>query len=354
MKQITVIRIFFLSLLFIAGTTTAVSVQAYTSFATLYDTNLNNTPGQQGFFYITNPIIFAQATQFFSNGVTVLDTTPAINEFAGYQGRGSSVPTLNRHMGYQLHFQLKLDSESHAGSDRNGDLIDDRAGFSIVLLSSDVEGIEVGFWIDEIWVQEDDSQQAGNLFTHAEGKTFNTTAVLTDYNLTIRDDAYMLETNGQCLLTGSLRNYSNFTGVIDPYETPNYLYMGDNTSSAQAKVQLGNIGIDTTAVQITPQSPNDLTASPNGNNVNLMWAPTAEKYEVWINHSSPYFDPGNTPCSSTSACSIVGTNSHSHINGLNNGLNSYLVRGTNSCGLLATSFASRQASFNFTLQPGGS
>jgi hypothetical protein len=48
------------------------------------------------------------------------------------------------------------------------------------VMSSDKRGIELGFWIDEIWAQEGGTSQP---FTHAEGATFTTTADLISYRL---------------------------------------------------------------------------------------------------------------------------------------------------------------------------
>ena len=50
------------------------------------------------------------------------------------------------------------------------------------------------------------------------------------------------------LLSGNLRQYTNWMapfGLPDPYEQPNQLFLGDDTSSAGAAVWLGNVSIDT-------------------------------------------------------------------------------------------------------------
>jgi hypothetical protein len=43
------------------------------------------------------------------------------------------------------------------------------------------------------------------------------------------------------VLSGGLRNYSAFSGPINPYILPNFVFLGDNTSSASATVELGPI-----------------------------------------------------------------------------------------------------------------
>src|SRR4029079_13487409 len=47
-------------------------------------------------------------------------------------------PTVDRSNGFMLGFDVKLVGESH---DNN-----DRAGFDVILLSSDHQGVELGFW----------------------------------------------------------------------------------------------------------------------------------------------------------------------------------------------------------------
>jgi hypothetical protein len=191
----------------------------------LYDGSLNTgTPDTQGFVYATQPFQAAQATQSFAGGVTTLDTTPARSESAGYFAGilTKTLPTLNRMTGYTVRFTVQITSEQHVNNDR--------AGFSIIALSSDHKGIELGFWKDHIWAQNYDGTTQ---FTHGEDAEFNTTAALTAYDLTISGDTYTLRSGGNVVLTGNLRNYSGF-GL--PYNTPNFLFLGDNTSSAQAKI----------------------------------------------------------------------------------------------------------------------
>ncbi|MEP7134154.1 MAG: hypothetical protein ABI904_04395 [Chloroflexota bacterium] len=56
-------------------------------------------------------------------------------------------------------------------------------------------------------------------------------------------DTYTLTANAIPLLTGPLRDYSAFTGFPDPYEAPNFLFLGDNTTSAQARVRLRFVSV---------------------------------------------------------------------------------------------------------------
>lgn len=173
----------------------------------------------------------------YSAGVTIMDTiTPGRETYAGWLANGATTPgfpILNRAEGFQVNFAIQVENESHTN--------DQRAGFNVVILGEDARGIELAFWENQIWVQSDDS--TGGLFTHGEGIAFATTAGLTDYQLSIVDDTYTLTANAQSILTGPLRDYSKFEGFPDPYETPNFLFLGDDTTSAGSRVRLSLVSI---------------------------------------------------------------------------------------------------------------
>lgn len=212
----------------------------------LYDGALDTTPDQQGWTYLTLPLVGADASQAASGGATTLDTTADISEMAGYFlggpfGDPALAPVLDRAAGFALSFDVRLDAEAHASADR--------AGFSVIALSSDGLGIELGFWADEVWAQGDDP-----LFTRAEGAAFDTTAALTRYELLVLGSSYALQADGATLLTGALRDYSAFGGFPDPYETPNLIFLGDNTSSASARVELARVGVASGVVVPEPSS----------------------------------------------------------------------------------------------------
>jgi len=165
--------------------------------------------------------------------VTNLNTTSNNGISAGYSNYSfasqvnSQFPVLDRTLGYTLSFGVQIASQTNISNDR--------AGFSVIALSSDLQGIELGFWQNEIW-----AQNVG--FTHAEGNTSvsGLTSALTNYDLTILNNSYSLSTNGSTILTGSLRNYSP-AGF--PYNLPNFVFLGDDTTSASANVNFGNISI---------------------------------------------------------------------------------------------------------------
>ncbi len=206
----------------------------------LYDSSLGTLPSQQNFRWqriSPQPPFLPLASQTYSTPVTVLNTTSQIGDYAGYTVSPTVMPTLSRTAGFQLTFDLRVISENH-GVNNN------RAGFSIILLSEDLYGVEMAFWEDEIWVQEGNGL---DLFTHAEGVTYDTTAALTTYKLTVISNSYQLEANDVPLLNGSLRQYTDWTppfGItVDPYEQPNQLFLGDDTSSAGAEIWLGDVTI---------------------------------------------------------------------------------------------------------------
>lgn len=222
----------------------------------LYDSSLGTTPSQQNFNYqainIQPPFTFTvQASQIYSAPITVLSTTSQMGDYAGNTVSQTVIPTLNRAAGFQLSLDLRVIAENHNGNN-------DRAGFSVILLSEDLYGVEMAFWQNELWIQEGNSA----LFTHAEGVAYDTTTALTTYELTIISNTYLLAANGSPLLSGNLRQYTDWnSGILpDPYEQANQLFLGDDTSSAGAEVWLGDVSIvtdvaptvsvDTTAVSL--------------------------------------------------------------------------------------------------------
>ena len=185
------------------------------------------------------------AQPIYADGVTVMDTSTAGGDtYAGWVSNGSATPgfpILDRSTGFQVNFALQLESESHSSNHRSG--------FSVIILAEHAKGVELGFWLNEIWAQGD--ELTGGLFRHAEGVAFATNAGLTDYQITILGDTYTLTANAQPILTGPLRDYSAFDGFPDPYSTPNFLFLGDDTTSAQARVRLSFVSVTGTE-QATP------------------------------------------------------------------------------------------------------
>jgi hypothetical protein len=211
----------------------------------LYDGSSGTSPQSQGwlsYFSVSNPFgSFATVTQ---NPTSVTVNTNATNSiyagYSNYTALGSPVsgsfPLLDRNVGFSLRFTVQVNSQTNDGP--NGA---NRAGLSIILLAQDNRGIELGFWENEIFAQDDDP-----LFVKAESASFNTTAGNIEYELVIFDSAYQLFKVGAgvAILTGSLRDYSAWPGsppLPNPYTIGSYLFVGDNTTSARASFTLSNL-----------------------------------------------------------------------------------------------------------------
>jgi Ca2+-binding RTX toxin-like protein len=229
----------------------------------LYDGSFEGTPDDQnkGLKYYGSGV-----SPTIGTGVTNLSTfgnDSFQGGFSNYSTSGSNLTsfTLDRTTGYTITFVARVLGEARAATaNKNNDGKDDRAGFSVIAISSDGKyGIELGFWIDRIWAQDDGTTQknpslepdtalASNfrtLFTQAEGVNFNTNN-LENYDLSVLGDTYTLFANGNVILSGKLRDYSAFpNGVLDVYEKPNFIFFGDNTPSARADIQLNRVAVTT-------------------------------------------------------------------------------------------------------------
>lgn len=181
------------------------------------------TPNPWSYGQVTAPSTFAfvptsPVSATVAGGKLAFDTTGGTVR-GGWSTTGG---VMDRNTGYTLSFELQIGTESHASNDR--------AGFSVIALSSDLQGIELGFWGNEVW-----AQNSG--FTHGEGTTgFNPSAAFVSYDLTIQGSTYTLKANDATILAGALRTYSG-----SPYDTANFIFFGDNTFSAQASVDLGTV-----------------------------------------------------------------------------------------------------------------
>ena len=184
-----------------------------------------------------------QATQSWATGLTTLNTNGDISESAGYYNYDTlliqtmKVPiTLDRTGdGYTLRFFVQVVSEDHSGSSN-------RAGFSVIALSGDLWGIELGFWNDSIWAQDD----TPTAFIRDESTLFNTASSVVRYDLAIQNTGYTLHADGVPLLSGSLRNYAAYVPndlAHHVYHLPDFVFLGDNTSSASAEFMLGDVEV---------------------------------------------------------------------------------------------------------------
>jgi hypothetical protein len=219
------------------------------SAATLYDRSVTGeTPADQNMYYLAVDPVFGPiaATTGYAGGFATLETSGDVTESAGFynydsvlgQSQKTAVSLDRGGDGFTLRFEARVDSESHAN--------DDRAGFSVIALASDGWGIELGFWTDSVWAQNDGTQ----LFTQGESAAFDTTAAVATWDLAVAGTSYTLYAGDALVLSGNLRKYED---DVDPaaegnlfngrhvYFLDDFIFLGDNTSSAGGAVTLGNI-----------------------------------------------------------------------------------------------------------------
>jgi Ca2+-binding RTX toxin-like protein len=226
------------------GTTTAVSGTIQNDdLLSLYNASLPSRPNEQGWLSFGGGLTGSQALT--ANGTT-LTSTALVPDMAGYSNHAAAAPTpvnagfpsLDRATGFALDFRLRLISETH--------LSPNRAGFSVTLLDqgSVPQGIELGFWSNSIFSQVGGSSPFLATGERADG--LNTTQATT-YSLRLLDQLYFLLADNRLLLSGAVQDYSQWSKdpllPYNPYTTPNLVFLGDNTRSASASVELGSTAI---------------------------------------------------------------------------------------------------------------
>ncbi|MDY0748344.1 PEP-CTERM sorting domain-containing protein [Paucibacter sp. R3-3] len=152
----------------------------------------------------------------------------------------AAFPVLDATAGYTLSFDMVLYSEDHSGNAN-------RAGFSATLIGSDRKGVEIGFQSDRIFAQNlvDNSFVAGES-TSDPALVAAAFAPNHRWELEVQGDSYQLLVNGLPVLSSALHDYSSYTGTgANAYRTPNFLFLGDNTTSAGASFLLGYAAIST-------------------------------------------------------------------------------------------------------------
>lgn len=213
------------------GTAAARSAVIYNGLSTP-----SQTPQQQGWLYLATARAPAPSVQATSGG-TILDSTGNSSNYAGYFIQAPF--KLNRRRGYSISFTVQVNSESHRKNNR--------AGFSVIVMSNgelgetQPYGLELGFWQDSIW-----AQNVG--FTRGEQVSFNTKAAAHTYKLFVVGTRYKLFADGSStpILRGALRQYTGFKpplGYQNPYKTPNLIFLGDDTTSAEAKVTIARVEV---------------------------------------------------------------------------------------------------------------
>lgn len=249
--------------------------QSGESSLVLYDAASGGVPASPLMNFTDFPPGTALST--FSDGAALLDTMNSGQDtYAGWSSNGTTTPgfpNLDQMPGFRVDFTLQVENETHSSKNRSG--------FSLIVLGSVAKGIELAFWENEIWAQSDTS--TGGLFQHAEGVSFPTTTGLIDYQLTVKENVYTLTANTQPILSGPVRDYSAFDGFPDPYQTANFLFLGDNTTSAHARIRLQFVSV----TGIESATPTDMVAVTS-TSVPLPTASPAQS-------SSPAPVPSSTP-----------------------------------------------------------
>lgn len=216
----------------------------------LYDGAQGTLPTGQGWGFLALP---ALASEAFSQGATRLDTMLSGTILAGWSRTAPS--DLDRAAGFTLKLELQLESEAHISTNR--------AGLSVIVLGSDKKGVELGFWADRIWAQSDSP-----MFTQAEGVELAVVGGWRDVRVRFRGNGYRLTVDGTEVLTGAVRDYTPFVGPIDPYETPNFLFIGDNTTSARGAYKLRRVEL----VREPVAPPAIEVVGVSGERLELRWA----------------------------------------------------------------------------------
>ena len=179
-----------------------------TALYTLYDGSLGTTPDNQGFDYLA---LASAATQTITTGGTILDTMPDITDRAGYFNRSAQTPVLDRTSGYTVASLSRLSprpTQTLIGLDS-----------ALSCLATTLNGIELGFWGNEIWAQEDGAAESTSPL-HSRRGDHHYDHNLTPYQLRILSNTYTLYANSAPILTGSVRDYTAFGGfTLTPVST---------------------------------------------------------------------------------------------------------------------------------------
>jgi len=223
----------------------------------LYQGSGSQTPQSQGWLDFADNAILGDGSPAVTStgGSTTLDTTGANNipstssnieaGYSNYTPLGSlvnpSFPTLNPATGFSVSFDVDINSETH-GAD------DNRAGFDVIVLGSDKKGVELGFWTNDIWAQQYTSGAFSRDGSEDSNIQRDSTALnnesLIHYTLTITGTGYTLSTGTSSpvtILTGSTHDYTGSDML--PYTLSNYVFIGDDTTDAQASETFTDLAV---------------------------------------------------------------------------------------------------------------
>ena len=189
-------------------------------------------------------------------GGVQLNTAANSAEYSGYSNYNPSSSTyfnpaifqsstLNQATGYTITFTVSLDPSTLVDISTTAA---PRAAFSVIAVSSDKKGIEIGFRPTAIF------SQSASFGIEAETSLAINTSITRDYKLTVFNNTYSLASGGTSIINGNLQTYSfdqtasNPPLPFNPYTTSSFLFFGDDTGKASGTFTLGNVTLDTTPV----------------------------------------------------------------------------------------------------------
>jgi len=244
----------------IASTTFMASVASVNAAVfTLYNANGTNPSSQgslaPGALQSTGAPTFPSESQVVGGGVT-LNTAANSAEYSGYSNYNPlsstylnapsfKASTLNQTTGYTITFTVRLDSSTVVDTSTP---TAPRAAFSVIAVSSDTKGIEIGFRPMAIF------SQSASFGIEAETSSAIDTNIARDYTLTVFNDTYSLSSSGTPIINGALQNYvfnpasSNPPLTFNPYTTSSFLFFGDDTGKSSGTFTLGSVNLDTTPI----------------------------------------------------------------------------------------------------------
>ncbi len=241
----------------------ATTISGSASAITLY--NGSGLPGLQGTLQIGSitstgaPILPATGNgQSLSAGGITVNTAANSAEYSGYSNYNVlnstyfnpaifSAATLDRSTGYSLNFTVSLDAATN-----NTGTSFPRAAFSVIAISSDGKGIEIGFRPNEIFAQ---SSVGFTTQDPAQTAVFSTNAAQT-YNLAVLNNGYTLSSGATPIISGALLNYSfnpvasNPPLTFNPYTIPSFVFLGDDTGQESGTFTLGAVTLDTNTTAV--------------------------------------------------------------------------------------------------------
>lgn len=245
-----------------------------TSGARILTGNTLSTTPNEGYVGFSNYAITRGSTSGLGNILNSLTFTDINNILSDPQAFVSSLqlakvnenfPVLDTDLGFTLNFDLSISEEASQPN---------RAGFTLLLIGQNLQGLELGFKADG---SNPDYVFAQNIGFNSQGEDSRGTSLdlsaNNSYQLSVANNAYQLFANGTLLLSGSLRDYvfdplqsdPPFPESFNPYETPSLLFMGDNTDQGFADFVLGTVGVTVNAPPtpptLTPDKYDDYLAS---------------------------------------------------------------------------------------------